>query len=202
MKTRIKVVAFLCSVVILMGCFAFMPLEAKRIIIIDAGHGGKDLGADMYGLQEKTIVEAIAQDIKKQNKNENLEIVLIREGDKDMALSERVSIINNLNPSLVISLHINSSSSFTSNGVNAYISSNKKFYDQSKANAEIVIDKVAGNYFSKGQVTEASFYILKNATCPAMTLAIGYLSNINDINYISTEKGQQEIAEKILEAVK
>ena len=35
-----------------------------------------------------------------------------------------------------------------------------------------------------------------------MTLEVGYLSNVNDRNYITSEKGQNEIAEKILEAVK
>lgn len=199
MKKKIRISLVLITA--LFGLFAFKPLD-KKIIVIDAGHGGKDFGATLNGLQEKIIVQTIAEKIKSQIKDENLEIVLLREGDHEMELSERVSKINNLNPSLVISLHINSSENFNKNGIEAYISSNPKFYDQSKANAEIVIEKVAGNYFSKGQVRKASFYILKNSNCPAMILDIGYLSNINDRNYIATEKGQTEIANKILEAVK
>ena len=184
------------------GLFAFKLLEAKKIIVIDASHGGDDFGATLNGLQEKTIVETIAKKIKAQNKNENLEIVLLREGDHFMELSERVSIINNLNPSLVISLHINASENFSKNGVQAFVYSKSKFYNESKTNAEILVDKVAGDYFSKSEVKEASFYILKNSNCPAMTLEVGYLSNVNDRNYITSEKGQNEIAEKILEAVK
>jgi N-acetylmuramoyl-L-alanine amidase len=199
MKTKIRISLVLITA--LFGLFAFKPLD-KKIIVIDAGHGGNDLGATLNGLQEKTIVENISKRIKSQNKNENLEIVLLREGDHEMELSERVSIINNLNPSLVISLHINSSENFSRNGVEAYVSANPKYYDESKANAELVIDKVAGNYFSRGEVRDASFYILKNSNCPAMTLEIGYLSNINDRTYIISEKGQTEIADKILEAVK
>jgi N-acetylmuramoyl-L-alanine amidase len=200
MKTKIKVLVILSAAVF--GLFAFNSLETKKIIIIDAAHGGDDTGATLNGLQEKTIVETIAKKIKAQNKNENLDIVLIREGDHSMELSERVSIINNLNPNLVISLHINASENFSKNGVEAYISSNVKFHEQSKANAEILVDKVAGDYFSKGEIKEASFYILKNSNCPAMTLEVGYLSNVNDRTYLASEKGQTEIADKILEAVK
>lgn len=200
MKTKIKILVILSGVVF--GLFAFKSLEAKKIIVIDASHGGDDFGATLNGLQEKTIVETIAKKIKAQNKNENLEIVLLREGDHFMELSERVSIINNLNPSLVISLHINASENFSKNGVQAFVYSKSKFYNESKTNAEILVDKVAGDYFSKSEVKDASFYILKNSNCPAMTLEVGYLSNVNDRNYITSEKGQNEIAEKILEAVK
>jgi N-acetylmuramoyl-L-alanine amidase len=200
MKTKIKVLVFLSAVVF--GLFAFKSLETKNIIVIDAGHGGDDFGATLNGLQEKAIVETIAKKIKAQNKNENLEIVLLREGDHFMELSERVSIINNLNPKLVISLHINASENLNKNGVQAYVSSKSKFYNESKTNAEILVDRVAGDYFLKGEVKEASFYILKNSNCPALTLEVGYLSNVNDRTYITSEKGQNEIAEKILEAVK
>lgn len=199
MKKKIRISLVLITA--LFGLFAFKPLD-KKIIVIDAGHGGDDFGATVNGLQEKTIVDNIAKKIKSQNKNENLEIVLLRDGDHEMELNKRVSIINTLNPSLVISLHINSSENFSKNGVEAYVSANPKYFDQSKANAEIVVDKVAGSYFSKGEVEKASFYILKNSNCPAMTLEIGYLSNINDRTYLATEKGQTEIADKILEAVK
>jgi N-acetylmuramoyl-L-alanine amidase len=202
MKTKIKVLVILSAVVF--GLFAFKSLETKKIIVIDASHGGDDFGATLNGLQEKTIVETIAKKIKAQNKNENLEIVLLREGDHFMELSERVSIINNLNPSLVISLHINASENFSKNGMQAFVYSKSKFYNESKTNAEILVDKVAGDYFSKGEVEvkDASFYILKNSNCPAMTLEVGYLSSVNDRTYITSDKGQNEIAEKILEAVK
>lgn len=200
MKTKIKVLVILSAA--LFGLFAFESLHSKKIIVIDAGHGGDDNGAMLNGLQEKTIVETIAKKIKAQNKNENLDIVLLREGDHSMELSERVSIINTLNPNLVISLHINASKDLNKNGVDAYISSNKVFYDQSKENAEVIIEKIGTEFLVKGTVKETPFYILKNSNCPALTLEVGYLSNQNDRNYISSEKGQDEIAAKILEAVK
>jgi len=203
MKTKIKILGLLSAAVLLVVCFAFKPIEEKKIIVIDAGHGGNDFGAKMYGFQEKLITETIAKKIKALNKDSNLEIVLLRDGDHEMELSERVSIINNLKPDLVVSLHVNSNMNMSANGAEAYVPSNEMFHEKSKESAVIVIDKMTedGN-LNKRKVTEAPFYILKNANCPVMTLLIGFLSNEKDRDYITSEKGQNEIALNILEAVK
>lgn len=202
MKTKIRILGFLSAAVLLVVCFAFRSLEEKKIIVIDAGHGGYDVGTDLNGFEEKTITETVAKKIKELNKDANIEIVLIRDGDVSMELKERVSIINNLKPDLVISLHVNSNSNMMANGVQAYVPSNETFKDKSKEIAEIIIDKLAstGNLV-KRNTTEAPFYLLKNANCPIMTLEMGFLSNEKDRNYITSAKGQNEIAEKILEAL-
>ena len=200
MKTKIKILVVLS--IALFGLFAFKAIESKKIIVIDAAHGGKDLGAKIGDVQEKDIVEAISKKIKAQNQDENIEIFLLREGDHFMELSERVSIINNLKPSLVISLHADASKDVNLSGVGAYIFSDKTFYDQSKLNAESVINNLSTKNLAKREVKEASFYVLKNSKCPAVLLEMGYLSNEKDRNYLNSESGQNKIAAKILEAIK
>lgn len=200
MKTKIKFLAILSIAVF--SFLAFTTLD-KKTIVIDAGHGGQDAGADIRGFEEKTITEAIAKKIKELNKNANVEIVLLRESDVNLDLKERVSKINNLKPDLVISLHIGANKNIESNGIGAYISQKKAFQDQSKKVAENVLDNIAatGN-LAKRNVTEAPFYILKNADCAVVHLEMGNLSNEKDRNYITSEKGQVEIADKILESIK
>ncbi|MFD1603265.1 N-acetylmuramoyl-L-alanine amidase [Flavobacterium artemisiae] len=201
MKNQIKILAILG--VLLFGFLGFTTID-KRVIIIDAGHGGHDYGATINGIQEKIISESIAQKIKTLNKDSNTEIVLLREGDHFMELSERTSTINNLKPELVVSLHVGTNSNATANGVEVYVSSkNKTFNERSKMLAENVIEKIAstGN-LTKRKVSEAPFYILKNTECPAILVEMGYLSNEKDRNYITSESGQTEIAEKILESLK
>ncbi len=200
MKTKIKFLAIVCLAVF--GFMAFKPVN-KKVILIDAGHGGYDVGKDLYGFEEKAITETVATKIKEQNKDVNIKIVLIRDGDTSMDLKERVSIINNLKPDLVLSLHVNSNSNMEANGVDAYISSKKTFYDQSKEIAEILVNKItATGNLKKRRISEAPFYILKNAECSTVHLELGFLSNENDRNYITSDKGQTEIAEKILESIK
>lgn len=202
MKNKTKILGVL-AVIGLFTIFAFKPLNDKKIIVIDAGHGGHDFGAVKYGIEEKTIVETISKKIKEQNKDANLEIVLLREGDHFMELSERVSIINNVKPNLVVSLHVNANMSSEKNGIEAYISNkNEKFKEESTVSAEKLLNTISNKSLAKGKVKEAPFYIMKNSNCPAVLIELGYLSNDADRDYLTSEDGQNEIAAKILESVK
>ena len=202
MKTKIKVLAILSAVVF--GLCAFKSLETKKVIVIDAGHGGHDFGAKMYDFEEKTIVEAISKKVKELNKDKDVEIVLLREGDHFMELSERVSIINNIKPDLVVSLHINSVlNDWKKDQVDAYVSNkNEKFKQESMDSAEKLLSNVSNESLKKGKVKEAPFYIMKNSNCPSVLLELGYLTNETNRAYITSASGQNEIAAKILEAVK
>ena len=201
MKNKMKVFAILGVFAIFLS-FAFKPLNDKKIIVIDAGHGGKDFGAQIDAEQEKKIVQNIANKINSLNTKGEIEIVLLREDDSFIELSERVSKINKINPSLVISLHLNASKDLEKNGVNAYVSKQNDFYEKSMESAKSLVDKISNEKMAKGEVKEANFFVLKNSKCPALTLEIGYLSNKNDKAYLTSENGQNEIANKIFEFIK
>lgn len=202
MKTNIKISGILSAALLLFCLFAFKPIEEKKVIVIDAGHGGHDFGADVLGFQEKVISDAIAKKIKAFNTDDNLEIILIRDGDISMDLQKRVSIIKSFNPDLVISLHVNASKDISTNGVDAYVSSTNGFYEKSKESAERIVNEISGANLSKRKIGEAPFFVLKNSNCPAITLQMGFLSNKNDREYLTSEMGQNEIATKILKAIK
>ncbi|CAC9973908.1 N-acetylmuramoyl-L-alanine amidase [Flavobacterium panici] len=189
-------------VIFLILAFKPLPLSGKKTIVIDAGHGGEDIGAQIGAGQEKKIVENIANKIKLLNSKDEIEIILLRKDDSFIELSERVSKINKINPSLVISLHVNSSENLNENGVNAYVSKQNGFYEESKEKAENLVDKISNEKFAKGEVKDANYFVLKNSKCPALLVEIGYLTNENDRNYLISENGQNEIANKIIEFIK
>ena len=174
----------------------------KMTIVIDAGHGGKDPGAKIDEELESKIVESIAKKIKALNGNEDLKIILLREDDSFVSLSDRVNKINEINPDLLISLHLNASKNTNEKGVNAYVSSQNEFYEKSLVKANILIDNISNSNLAKGGVKDANLYIIKNSKCPAILLEIGYLSNENDKAYITSEKGKNEIANGILKFLK
>ena len=159
------------------------------------------MGTDEAG-QEKKIVENIANKIKLLNSNGEFEIILLREDDSFIELSERVSKINKINPSLLISLHVNASKNLNENGVDAFVSNLNGFYEESKEMAEKLVDKIANDKLAKGDVNDAPLMVLRGSKCPALMLEIGYLSNENDRAYITSENGQNEIANKIFEFIK
>ena len=200
MKTKMKLLVF-AGVTAIFLSFAFKPISDKKIIVIDAGHGGKDLGATIDGEQEKLIVENIAQKINKLNQNNTVEIILLRQGDNYLELKERIDKTNSINPSLFISLHINSSKNRDDNGTCAYVSNKNDFYDQSLYFAKNLLESMSGINLAKGEVKDGNFYVIKNAKCPAVLLEIGYLSNPEDNKFISSENGQNEIAVKIFDFI-
>ena len=80
-----------------------------RTIVIDPGHGGKDPGAiGTFGTMEKDIVLDIAKGLKDSlEKRGRYMVMLTRDEDKTMSLSERVDFANAANADLFISLHVN-----------------------------------------------------------------------------------------------
>lgn len=198
----IKLLAILgISAILILLSFKPLPLD-KKIIVIDAGHGGNDNGAQIGAEQEKKIVENIANKINSLNKKGEIEIVLLRKDDRFIALSERVLEINKINPSLVISLHVDVSKNINENGVHAYVSKQNDFYEKSMESAKNLVDEVSNEKLAKGGVKDADSFIIKNSKCPALLIEIGYLSNENDRIYLASENGQNEIANKIFEFIK
>ena len=80
-----------------------------RTIVIDPGHGGKDPGAiGTFGTMEKDIVLDIAKGLKDSlQKRGGYNVMLTRDEDETMSLSERVDFANAANADLFISLHVN-----------------------------------------------------------------------------------------------
>lgn len=175
---------------------------AQKVIVIDAGHGGKDPGAKIDEELESKIVESIAKKIKALNGSEDLKIILLREDDSFVSLSDRVNKINQINPDLLISLHLNASKNPNEKGVNAFISSQNGFYDKSLEKANQLIENISNNNLTKGGVKDANLYIIKNSKCPAVLLEVGFLSNPNDKAYITSESGKDEIAKNILKLLR
>ena len=177
-------------------------IKKQKIIVIDAGHGGKDHGAKINDELESKVVESIAKKIKALNGTDEIEIILLRDDDSFVSLSDRVKKINEINPSLVISLHLNASTNIKENGVNAYVSSQNEFYEKSLVSANKLIDNISNNKLAKGGVKDANLFIIRNSKCPAVLLEVGYLSNENDKAYITSENGKNEIANRIFEFLK
>ncbi len=94
-----------------------------KTIVIDAGHGGKDPGAVGYrGTKEKDIALDVAKRLeKKLSKNLNVKIVMTRDEDIFLRLSERTRIANENNGSLFISIHTNAAEDRRASGFETFL---------------------------------------------------------------------------------
>jgi N-acetylmuramoyl-L-alanine amidase len=105
---------------------AARPLVLKKVIVIDAGHGGGDPGA--HGLQgfEKDINLAAAQGLKARlERTGRYKVVMTREADVYVPLESRVRIAQRADADLFISLHADSGTAPSLRGASVYTLSDK-----------------------------------------------------------------------------
>ncbi|RLD48958.1 MAG: N-acetylmuramoyl-L-alanine amidase [Bacteroidetes bacterium] len=97
--------------------------DQVNVIIIDAGHGGKDPGASGTKSKEKNITLAIALKLGKYiEKNlPDVKVIYTRKTDKFIELHERSEIANRNNADLFISIHVNASTKKTITGTSTFI---------------------------------------------------------------------------------
>jgi len=115
---------------------------ALRSVVIDPGHGGKDPGAvGKRGLKEKDVVLDIAKRLKRKLNAAGIKVVLTRESDRFISLSQRSRIANaNLKKAdFFISIHANAAYSRWVKGVEV-------FYLSESMDDSLRSSKAAKNY--------------------------------------------------------
>ena len=102
------------------------PLRLKKIIVIDAGHGGKDPGAEGANAQEKDVNLAAARALKARlERGGRYKVVMTRDSDTFVPLESRVQIARRADADLFISLHSDSGSNEDMHGATVYTLSDK-----------------------------------------------------------------------------
>jgi len=191
-------------VIAIISSFAFIPRnEPKKItIVIDAAHGGVDFGASYDSHLEKNIVDQITKKIKAQNTDANIVIHLTRSRDESVSLSDRSTFSNNIQPDLLLSLHVNASKNKATSGIELFVPKEGAFAQSSNEIALRLGSKLSENLNLKvHNVKEGQFYILKKSTAPAIIVELGYLTNDADRQYLTTEREQDRFAATILEFI-
>jgi len=192
-KILIVAIAFLC--------LSFVKNENKVInVVIDSGHGGHDFGATIDDLNEKNLINEITEKIKKLHSDSEVVFHYTRTGDHFMDLKDRASFINYIKPDLAISLHVNSNKNTDASGFEIFVSDKNEQFENSKALAEKLATKFSKNSpLNMRGIKTAPFMVLKNSECPSMVVELGFISNENDRNYLTSENGQTQIAQTILD---
>lgn len=190
------------STVILTALFLSFTSNEKTVVLLDVGHGGKDNGAMTENpVLEKDLTLQIAQKIQQLNDNPNLEIKLTRNSDEFMSIEDRVKHINNIKPDYLISIHANFHGDEKRQGVELFYSENNEFAKDSKELAYILKKGLEGNMKIQ-KTSKANFAVLRDALCPAVMIETGFLSNEQDLAFLTSEEGQTKMASQILLSLK
>lgn len=98
------------------------PRPGYAHIAIDAGHGGKDPGAEnpTLGLREKSLTLDLATRVARLLREQGFRVTLVRDSDRFIALKERSRIANEARADLFLSLHFNALARTSVQGVETY----------------------------------------------------------------------------------
>ena len=122
--------------------------QKKFVIVLDAGHGGSDIGANRYyegygRLNEKDITLSITLLIgKKLEKNKDFKVIYTRKTDIYPTLTERTNLANRSKADLFVSMHCNSQAKGgTAYGTETFVqgpNQNKENLEVAKAENDVI----------------------------------------------------------------
>ena len=173
--------------------------SGKKLVVIDAGHGGSDPGAiSITKRHEKDFTLATVLKIAALLKTEtNLDYVLTRSGDTYPTLSDRTSLANSLKATVFVSIHGNSGSASASGAETLYTRSDSLGF------ANIMHKYLLQSTGLKDRkVQQESLHVTRETTMPAVLLECGFLSNASDEAKMYSPDYQEKIAEGVIAGIK
>jgi len=243
--------------VFLLLVFAFASLSTTQVfaqkktyvVVVDAGHGGKDPGGVANGYKEKDVALNVTLLLGKQfSKNDDIKVVFTRKKDVFIGLWERGRIANKAKADLFVSIHCNTVVSSKPYGTETFVlglaSSKRNLEIAKKENAVILLEdnykekykgydpnspesfvgltlmqeenldksfaiasEVQKNFKNNLKrkdrgVKQNNFVVLHQTYMPSILIELGFLSNKTEGKYLSSAKGQKELANQIGKAIK
>lgn len=195
--------------------FSFLNTKAKKplfVVVIDAGHGGNDVGNECSDLkrfkQEKDLVLPIALQLGGYLENllENVKVVYTRKNDRYVSLEQRVEIANKASADLFISIHANHNPIKSIHGSQVHIHNHDIKFSKVFAKKLLhQLSKRANRKILKLQTTADrghNLFVLQNTKMPAALVELGFMSNAKEEVYLNSEYGQTILASAIFRAVR
>ena len=193
----------LCACIALIACFGIALIEVLRLkgqtrsletdrirIYIDQGHNptqSHNSGAEGNGLYEQDVTFAVGCMLAELLEEDGrFEVRLSRPdestvlgSDTASSLKARVDGATDFNAEYFISLHVNSYTQDTANGIEVFVSGkDSESYAFGSAMLDGMLNSTGLN--NRGMKQGADLYVLKNADMPAALLEMGFISNSDD----------------------
>lgn len=180
----------------------------ERLIVIDAGHGGKDPGATSsnLGMTEKEVVLEVALEAEKLLQEAGFRTYMTRRDDTFVTLQDRAAIANQMNADIFVSVHANAAPRSDLKGVETlyYPSENSPtdFRDNLRL-AEIFQEEMVRTLNASSHRINARdrLYVLRETKMPAIITEIGFLTNPEEERLLATSQYRKLAAEGIRNAV-
>ena len=175
-----------------------------KVLLLDAGHGGKDPGTSGNGMQEKNLNLTIAQKIAQKLQGSGIKVYMTRDSDVYPENSTRAKTANDI-ADLMVSIHMNSGPE-TANGTETLYqvhANDNGARLTSKQLAEILQGKVvsATGNTNRGAKLWTDVLILNRTTVPSVIVEVIFITNTGDALKISNPAYQDQVAQAIADGI-
>lgn len=248
MEIRIKIKNVLVTTLLFFTSAIFCQSSPKFIIILDAGHGGKDPGNSYHGFVEKEIALKTTLKLEKYlQRDKDIHVIYTRKKDVFIELIDRPKIANNRHANLFVSIHCNSVKNQDPYGSETFVMglsrSNTNLEIAKNENSVILLEKdyketykgfdpknpetliglkilqeeylnrsinlaskIENNFRNKVNrksrgIKQTPLWVLDAAYMPSVLIELGFLSNNEEGLYLNSERGQDNMAEAIADAI-
>ncbi|HEY4337947.1 MAG TPA: N-acetylmuramoyl-L-alanine amidase [Puia sp.] len=172
-------------------------LDIRRLrIAIDPGHGGDNSGASgtTSKVLEKNYTLLIAEQLRKTLKTAGVQhILMTRTKDTSLSMPERIAMLKQFDPHLLVSIHLNSANNDTVQGTSTYYRY-LGFRPLSMAILERMLSLGLREY---GNVGSFNFSLSGPTDYPNALVEVAFLSNREDERKILNPKFHKAVAQKI-----
>lgn len=200
------------------------PNKPKKLVIIDAAHGGEDGGVIVTDkIREKDMTLALALLLEKElAKVSGVRVQMTRTADKSVSTQERKKIADAAPAgSLLVSLHVNAGFGKNATGYEIYFPGFKEPPGAKEGSKAILKDMAKNKHLNdsvrlaqsiqrnmesvfprKGRgLREAPVPILQDLALAAIVMELGFATNPDDRKKITDEKTRQEIAQALSKSI-
>jgi len=176
-----------------------LPSLQNLTIAIDAGHGGSNTGATGVTsyIKEKDYTLLIAKQLEAALRLRKAKVVMTREKDTTLSMPERINFLWQQNPDLLISIHLNSASQDSVNGVSTYY----RYIGFRPLSQSILKSMLQTGLHEFGNVGSFNFSLSGPTDYPNCLVEVAFLSNKADEKKILTPKFRQLVAKKIVAGI-
>ena len=180
-----------------------------KTIILDAGHGGVDNGAQNGKIIEKELNLILVKKLEKELISRGATIYLTRDSDKDLStttvnrkrndLYNRAKFINEISPDMYISLHLNATTNNMWKGFQVFYNNKNK---ENKEIAETITYYMKANVSNVRDIKrEENLYMYKQIKVPGILIEAGFISNPNDNYLLRQEEYQNKLVTLIANSI-
>lgn len=167
-------------------------------IVLDAGHGGTDPGTiSVNGDYEKDYTLKITQSVANRLREAGATVLLTRSNDRSVSLEQRVNVSHAYSTDAFISLHYDAYPINSISGVSThyYTAEDAKLAQNIQASLEQYLPLK-----SRG-LMQSSYYVLRENHHVSSLVELGFMTNLNDLIAIQSERHQHDVANAIADGL-